>query len=188
MPTNTTTSPDGAIKKESRLRSRSPHRSLLLKPAQTSAKRRHRRPHSSKPSGGEVLTRNVLVGLTVAGVAQALLTTIFRLFHVDVFLQAYHLPLSSYANGSLIVSMVTTVSTLIGAWVLDHRATKRYRHDHVGQAGCLFVLCFLTPFFRLSSWQWETAHFVSIRTPLIRQPATSPQSHCKIALSLIFLI
>jgi hypothetical protein len=161
-----TTSQDVGIKKESRLRSRSPHRTLRLNtPA---SNRRHRRPQvgSSKPGalGGEVLTRNVLVGLTVAGVAQALLTTVFRLFHVDVFLQAYHLPLSSYANGSFIVSMVSTVSTLVGAWVLDHTATKRYRHDLVGQAGCLFVLCFLTPFFRLPSWQWETAHFVS--TPL----------------------
>ena len=105
------------------------------------------------------LSRNVLMGLTVAGLAQALLRTIFRLFHVDVFLQAYHLPLESYSNGSFAVSVITTITSVVGSWMVDTTATKRDRTESVGQTGFYFVACFLTPFYGFHP-QWGTIHFI----------------------------
>ena len=109
--------------------------------------------------GGEELSRNVLMGLNVAGVAQALLTTIFRLFHVDVFLEAYKLPSESYSNGSLAVSVITTVSSVVGSWMVDTTARRRDRTESVGHTGFYFVACFLTPFYGFHP-QWGMAHFV----------------------------
>lgn len=109
--------------------------------------------------GGEELSRNVLMGLNVAGVAQALLTTIFRLFHVDVFLQAYQLPLESYSNGSFVVSVITTISSVVGSWMVDTTATRRDRSQSVGQTGFYFVACFLTPFYGFHV-QWGMMHFI----------------------------
>lgn len=99
------------------------------------------------------MTRNLLLGLTVAGVASTLLTTVFRLFHVEVFLKAYELPLSSYSNGNFIFSIINTVNDLIGAWIVDQSSatTTIERSDMVGWAGMVFALCFLTPFFRWKS-------------------------------------
>lgn len=140
-------------------------------PAQLSATKQRRRPsggslvpplmltsNSNEPIRKE-LSRNVLMGLTVAGVAQALLRTIFRLFHVDVFLQAYQLPLESYSNGSFAVSVITTVTSVVGSWMVDTTATKRDRTESVGQTGFYFVACFLTPFFGFYP-QWGTVHFI----------------------------
>lgn len=118
------------------------------------------------PEERKLKSRNhLLLGLTIAGVASSILTTIFGLFHVDVFLRVYKLPLSSYTNGNLIFSVVNTLNDLAGAWVVDHAsATTISRHDMVGVAGCLFAFCFLTPFFRWNtdgdeSWQ-NSFHFV----------------------------
>ena len=98
------------------------------------------------------MSRNLLLGLTVAGVASTLLTTVFRLFHVDVFLKAYELPLSSYSSGNFIFSVINTVNDLVGAWIVDQSsATTIERSDMVGWAGVVFALCFLTPFFRWKS-------------------------------------
>eukprot|EP00977_Amphora_coffeiformis_P013583 scaffold3591_cov159-Amphora_coffeaeformis.AAC.6 len=110
-------------------------------------------------SGGDELSRNVLMGLNVAGVAQALLTTIFRLFHVNVFLQSYKLPLESYSNGSFVVSIIITVTSVVGSWMVDATATQRDRTESVGQTGFYFVACFLTPFFAYHP-QWGTLHFI----------------------------
>ena len=109
--------------------------------------------------GTRELSRNVLMGLNVAGAAQALLTTIFRLFHVDVFLQSYKLPLESYSSGTFVVSVVTTISSVVGSWMVDTTATKRDRTESVGQTGFYFVACFLTPFYGFHS-QWGTLHFI----------------------------
>ena len=109
--------------------------------------------------GGDDLSRNVLMGLNVAGVAQALLTTIFRLFHVNVFLQSYKLPLESYSNGSFVVSIVITVTSVIGSWMVDATATQRDRTESIGQTGFYFVSCFLTPFFGYHP-HWGTLHFI----------------------------
>lgn len=115
--------------------------------------------NSKTHSWDPMLSRNVLMGLTVAGVAQALLTTIFRLFHVDVFLEAYQLPLESYSNGSLAVSIITTISSVVGAWMVDKTATRKNRTTSVGQTGIYFVACFLTPFFAHHA-RWGTWHFI----------------------------
>uniref|UniRef100_A0A7S2VBA9 ADP,ATP carrier protein n=1 Tax=Entomoneis paludosa TaxID=265537 RepID=A0A7S2VBA9_9STRA len=112
-------------------------------------------------------TRNhVLLGLTIAGTASSILTTIFSIFHVDVFLHVYELPLSSYGRGSFIFAIINTVNDLVGAWIVDHAsATTISRADMVGVSGCIFAICFLTPFFRWKSqpgarlWQ-DTFHFV----------------------------
>ena len=96
------------------------------------------------------LEKHVMVGLTIAGVASSLLTTTFGVFHVDLFLQAYHLPLASYSFGSFVFSMINTANDLLGAWIVDHVATRRKRTDLVALSGILFAVCFLTPFFR---WQ-----------------------------------
>ena len=109
--------------------------------------------------GDNDLSRNVLMGLNVAGVAQALLTTMFRLFHVNVFLQSYKLPLESYSNGSFVVSIITTVTSVVGSWMVDATATQRDRTESVGQAGFYFVACFLTPFFGYHP-HGGTLHFI----------------------------
>ncbi|KAL7578367.1 hypothetical protein ACA910_012769 [Epithemia clementina (nom. ined.)] len=137
-------------------------------------------PPASSPRNSVVIaghvskTHHLLVGLTVAGVASTLLTTVFNLFHVEVFLNAYQLPLSSYSRGSFIFSIINTVNDLIGAWIVDQSSASTIdRSDMVGLAGCVFSLCFLTPFFRWKSlphqlseelqlaprWQ-DTCHFV----------------------------
>ena len=105
-----------------------------------------------------------LRGLTLAGVASSLLTTVFGLFHVDVFLRVYELPLSTYATGNLIFSFINTANDLLGAWLVDAAAaTTASRSAMVGIAGCLYAACFLSPFFRwtTTSTLWGAGtHFV----------------------------
>mmetsp|Transcript_9349 Transcript_9349/g.14418 ORF Transcript_9349/g.14418 Transcript_9349/m.14418 type:complete len:486 (-) Transcript_9349:1412-2869(-) len=124
------------------------------------------RSRKSKNSGG-VKTSNVdegdqyskrfLQGLTIAGLAASLLTTIFGLFHVDVFLRVYELPLHSFATGNVIFSFINTANDLIGAWWIDTRATQESRSVLVGVSGCVLAVCFLAPFFR---WTRGLTHFV----------------------------
>jgi hypothetical protein len=96
--------------------------------------------------------QHVMMGLTIAGVASSMLTTIFGLFHVDVFLRAYELPLPVYSLGSFFVSMINTANDVAGAWLVDHVALTMPRSDLIGRTGCAFALLFLTPFFR-----WPTS-------------------------------
>jgi hypothetical protein len=108
--------------------------------------------------------QHVMMGLNIAGVAATCLTTIFGLFHVDVFLRAYELPLPVYSAGSVIFAIVNTANDVAGAWLVDHVATTMPRSDLVGISGCVFCLAFLTPFFRYSSSSSVMqggAHFVA---------------------------
>jgi hypothetical protein len=118
-----------------------------------------------------VLGKHVMNGLTIAGIASAILVTIFRMFHVDVFLGVYELPLSTYSRASAVFSIVHTANNVVGAWVVDELAIRMDRSHLIGVSGCIFALLFLTPFFRWpklaepsasessSSW-WDGVHFV----------------------------
>jgi hypothetical protein len=89
-----------------------------------------------------------MIGMTIASVASSILTTVFGLFHIDLFLQAYRLPLPTYSLGSFVFSIINTANDLVGAWFLDAIAVSISRSDLVGVSGCIFSICFLTPFFR----------------------------------------
>jgi len=110
--------------------------------------------------------KEVLTGLIVAGAASNILTTVFGVFHVGVFLSAYKLSLSSYATGNAVYSFINTANDVAGAWLVDSFAARSSRSSTVGVAGILFALCFLSPFFRWrngpsgSSSFWDTTHFV----------------------------
>jgi Na+/melibiose symporter-like transporter len=104
--------------------------------------------------------QHVMMGLTIAGVASSMLATIFGLFHVDVFLRAYELPLPTYSLGSFLFSIISTANNVAGAWLVDHVALTMPRSDLVGTSGCLFALLFLTPFFR-----WPKSNIVSRQSP-----------------------
>lgn len=92
-----------------------------------------------------------LSGLILAGMASTLLTTVFGIFHVDVFLRVYKLPLATYATGNFIFSFINTANDVAGAWLVDVFASESSRSSIIGVSGCLFALCFLSPFFR-----WDT--------------------------------
>lgn len=117
------------------------------------------RPSELAPPSGTAATttgslgRHVLLGLSVAGFATSALTTIFDLFHVQLFLKSYQLPYASYSLGSFIVAVVSTFNSVAGAWMVDHIAVTMSRSDLVGTSGCLFAMGFLTPFFR---WHQDT--------------------------------
>jgi hypothetical protein len=81
--------------------------------------------------------------LTMAGMGLSLLVTVFALFHVDVFLRVYRLPLHLYSTGNLIITVVNTSNDLIGAYFLDAAATKMNRSDLIGLSGTVLTLCFL---------------------------------------------
>lgn len=104
-----------------------------------------------------------LLALNIAGVASFLLVTVFGLFHVDVFLRAYRLPLEAFSTGNMIFSVVNTSNDFLGAWFLDSVATNRKRSDLIGISGFIFALLFLMPFYRWkepSTHLWDGAHFV----------------------------
>jgi Na+/melibiose symporter-like transporter len=104
-----------------------------------------------------------LLALNIAGIASFLLVTVFGLFHVDVFLRAYRLPLETFSTGNMIFSVINTSNNFLGAWFLDSVATKRNRSDLIGVSGFLFAIFFLAPFFRWkepSTHLWDGAHFV----------------------------
>jgi Na+/melibiose symporter-like transporter len=104
------------------------------------------------------------MGLTIAGMASTLLTTVFGLFHVDVFLRVYDLPLTTFATGNLIFSVINTANDVAGAWIADAFASESSRSSIIGLSGCLFAVCFLSPFFRWrasSSSLWDGVHFVT---------------------------
>jgi len=106
---------------------------------------------------GEQYSKLFLQGLTIAGLAASLLTTVFGLFYVDVFLRVYELPLHSFATGNVIFIFINTANDLLGAWWIDTRATTESRSVMVGVAGCVLTICFLMPFFR---WARGLTHFV----------------------------
>jgi hypothetical protein len=120
----------------------------------------------------------------VAGFAASLLTSIFGMFHVDLFLRAYRLPPALYGAGGVAVTAVNTLANVVGAYLVDHWAAAAAssssrdfqpsyssRGDLTGLAGCVFTVCFLTPFFRWGpatpsavaagngSW-WSCLHYV----------------------------
>lgn len=103
----------------------------------------------SSPTASSIKNRDhqfgqqFMIALTIAGMCSSLLSTIFSLFHVDIFLRVYRLPLHAYSVGSLIFSVVNTANDLMGAWLLDAAATKMNRSDLIGISGCIFALCFL---------------------------------------------
>ena len=75
------------------------------------------------------------MALTIAGMALSLLVTVFGLFHVDVFLRVYRLPLHAYSTGNLVLTVVNTSNDLLGAWLLDAAATRMNRSDLIGISG-----------------------------------------------------
>ena len=84
-----------------------------------------------------------MMALTIAGMGLSLLVTVFALFHVDVFLRVYKLPLHAYSTGNLIITVVNTSNDLLGAYLLDAAATKMNRSDLIGLSGTILALCFL---------------------------------------------
>ena len=102
-------------------------------------------------------SKEFLQGLTLAGVATSLLTTVFGLIHVDVFLRVYELPLQTFATGNLMFGVVNTANDLIGAWWVDTQATRQSRSGMIGVAGCFLAVSFLASFFR---WSRGLVHFV----------------------------
>lgn len=113
-------------------------------------------------SGGLHFYSQFMMGLTIAGVASCLLVTTFGLFHVDVFLRVYKLPLETYSRGNLVYAIINTINDFLGAWILDSIAsTSIHRSDLIGISGGIFAVCFMTPFFRWrKSSQWDGLHFV----------------------------
>ena len=83
------------------------------------------------------------MALTIAGMGLSLLMTVFALFHVDVFLRVYRLPLRSYSTGNLIITVVNTSNDLFGAYLLDTAATIMNRSDLVGLSGTMLAVAFL---------------------------------------------
>jgi len=88
-------------------------------------------------------SQQFMVALTIAGMGLSLLMTVFSLFHVDVFLRVYRLPLHAYSTGNIIITVVNTSNELIGAYLLDTAATKMNRSDLIGLSGTILTLCFL---------------------------------------------
>lgn len=84
-----------------------------------------------------------MLALTLAGMCSSLLSTVFGLFHVDVFLRVYQLPWHSYSVGTLVFAAINTANDVLGAWLLDTVATKRNRSDLIGVSGVIFALFFL---------------------------------------------
>jgi hypothetical protein len=106
-------------------------------PSRHSTKKKH-----NTISSGEFSTishhpesQQLLLALNVASVASFILVTVFGLFHVDVFLRAYKLPLQTFSTGNLIFSVVNTSNDFFGAWFLDSIASKRSRSDLIGISG-----------------------------------------------------
>ena len=81
--------------------------------------------------------------LTIGGMGLSLFMTIFALFHVDVFLRVYRLPLQTYSTGNVIITLVNTANSLVGAYLLDAAATKMNRSDLIGISGSVLAVCFL---------------------------------------------
>lgn len=115
---------------------------------------------AASSSSADLLSLRFYAGLTLAGTASSVLTCLFSLLHLQVFLQAYHLPLKAYSVGSSIFAVINTANDVLGAYLVDSLAAtsqnccggrSRARHEWVGWSGCLFAVCFLTPFFRLPS-------------------------------------
>jgi hypothetical protein len=84
-----------------------------------------------------------MFALTIAGMCSSLLSTVFDLLYVDVFLRVYRLPLHAYSIGSVAFSLINTANDLLGAWLLDAAAANMNRSDLIGISGCILSLCFL---------------------------------------------
>jgi len=88
-----------------------------------------------------------LAALTLASLGSTILSTTFSLFNVETFLTAYELPLSSYAFGTFVYTIIDVINDIGGAYFVDAYAMRSSR-DAIGKSGCLLALCFLAPFFR----------------------------------------
>lgn len=113
------------------------------------------------------LERQYLAALTLAGLAATLMSTIFDLFHLETFLDAYGLPLGSYARGNIIYTAVSAVNDICGAWLvdsLDLRSSGRQGRA-VALSGFVLAASFILPFFRwgrgsrFSSRTVDATHF-----------------------------
>jgi hypothetical protein len=66
-----------------------------------------------------------------------------------------------YGAGGVAITAVNTLANVVGAYLVDHRAAaaaaSSSRGDLTGLAGCLFAVCFLTPFFRWAPSATPTA-------------------------------
>jgi hypothetical protein len=121
------------------------------------------KPMLSSPGKKDHFDSQFMIALTIAGVAFSLLVTVFGLFHVDVFLRAYRLPYQTYSFGNVVFAIINTANDFFGAWLLDSAASRINRSDLIGISGCIFAVCFLTPFFRWkepSSNTLDGAHFI----------------------------
>ena len=127
---------------------------------------RYQQRHSLPSVVSADLDQHILNGLTLAGVVVCCMSTLYGIFHVDVFLRAYQLPYSTYSFGRILFSILSTASTLFGAWWLDSQvATNRVeRCDLVGCLGVLLAVCFVIPFGRFWApddltgnlpWYWQ---------------------------------
>ena len=96
----------------------------------------------------DVLSKKRLLGIAIGFIALTPLTTAFSLFHVDLFLTAYELPLASYAVGNAIYAFINTANDVGGAWLVDSLGQKTDRSRILSITGILFAFCFLTLFFR----------------------------------------
>ena len=108
--------------------------------------------------------RSFLAALTMASLAVTILSTTFDLFYVETFLSAYELPLSSYAFGTFVYTIIDSANDFGGAWFVDSYAMRSSRGGIIFRSGCIFALCFLTPFFRggriKTSPFLATSHFI----------------------------
>lgn len=97
----------------------------------------------SSESIDHVFGQQFMMALTIAGMGLSLLVTVFSLFHVDVFLRVYRLPLHAYSTGNLIFTVVNTSNDVLGAYLLDEAATRMNRSDLIGISGCILSMFFL---------------------------------------------
>ncbi|CAB9525409.1 Transmembrane protein 180 [Seminavis robusta] len=106
------------------------------------------------------LDQHILRGLTLAGVVLCCLDTLFGLFHVDLFLRAYHLPLTTYSFGRIVFSACSTASTLWAVGWLDSQVASRKldRSDLVGCLGVLLSISFVLLFGRFWNSHYLQLH------------------------------
>ena len=90
--------------------------------------------YSAKSQDHE-FSQQFTMALNISGIALSLLVTVFGLFHVDVFLRVYRLPLHAYSTGNLAFTVVNTSNDVLGAWLLDAAATRIHRSDLIGISG-----------------------------------------------------
>jgi len=115
----------------------------------------------------DVLSKKRLLGIAIGFIALTPLTTAFSLFHVDLFLTAYELPLASYAVGNAIYAFINTANDVGGAWLVDSLGQKTDRSRILSITGILFAFCFLTLFFRFDKILFGSTSSIPSSWPLI---------------------